>query len=150
MALAWRARAALVKGLTMGAFGVGVLVSAGWHVIAGTVPHAELMGAVGVVALLANCGVAAMLYGFRTGEANMRSVWLCSRNDAIGNVAVLFAAIGVFGTGAGWPDITVALIMSGLAVSGAWQVIRQSIGELQARARPPDLTGTGSVPSATS
>src|SRR5436305_2966886 len=85
-ALAWRARAALVKGATMGVFGLGVLVSAAWHAIAGTVPHAELMGAIGVAALIANGSVAAMLYRYRGGEAHMRSIWLCSRNDVIGNL----------------------------------------------------------------
>ena len=99
LALAWRARAALVKGATMGVFGVGVLVSTAWHAIAGTVPHAELMGAIGVAALIANGSVAAMLYRYRGGEANMRSIWLCSRNDVIGNLAVLFAAVGCSAAG---------------------------------------------------
>lgn len=128
--LAWRARAALVKGATMGAFGVGVLLNTAWHAITGTVPHPELMGAIGVAALTANGSVAAMLYRYRSGEANMRSIWLCSRNDVIGNVAVLLAAIGVFGSGTGWPDFAVALIMAGLGVSGAWQIIRQAWAEL--------------------
>lgn len=74
------------------------------------------MGAVGVLALLANAGVALMLYRFRAGDANMRSVWLCSRNDAIGNLAVILAAAGVFGTGSAVPDLIVALVMSGLAL----------------------------------
>jgi len=107
-----------------------VLAGTTLRAINGSVPHAELMGIVGVVALIANGGVAAMLYRFRTGEANMRSVWICSRNDAIGNVAVLIAAVGVFGTGTRWPDVLVALIMAGLFLSGAWQVTRQSLQEL--------------------
>lgn len=134
LALQWRARAALLKGLTMAAFGLWVLGSAVWHAVFATVPHAEVMGAVGVAALLANVGVALMLFRFRKGDSNMRSVWICSRNDAVGNLAVLLAAGGVAATGAGWPDFLVALIMAGLALSGAWQVVRQASGELRPRA----------------
>ena len=130
MALVWRARAALIKGLTMGLFGFAVLGSTALHAINGTIPHAELMGIVGGLALIANSAVATMLYRFRTGESNMRSVWICSRNDAIGNIAVLLAALGVFGTGSRWPDVMVALIMAVLFLSGAWQVTRQSLREL--------------------
>jgi Co/Zn/Cd efflux system component len=130
-ALAWRARAALIKGATMGVFGLGVLVSAAWHAITGTVPAAELMGAIGIAALIANGSVAAMLYRYRSGESNMRSIWLCSRNDVIGNIAVLFAALGVFGTGTGLPDIAVALIMATLGLSSARQIIGQAFGELR-------------------
>ncbi len=72
-----------------------------------------------------------MLYRWRGGDANMRSVWLCSRNDAIGNVAVVLAAAGVFGTGTGWPDIIVASIMAALGISGGWQIVRQSLAELR-------------------
>jgi Co/Zn/Cd efflux system component len=74
--------------------------------------------------------VAWMLYAFREGDANMRSVWLCSRNDAIGNLAVLLAALGVFGTGAAWPDLAVASLMAALALHGGWTVLRQARGEL--------------------
>jgi Co/Zn/Cd efflux system component len=80
--------------------------------------------------LAANAGVALMLYRWRGGDANMRSVWICSRNDAIGNVAVVLAALGVFGTGTGWPDVIVAAIMAGLGLSGGWQIIRQAVAEL--------------------
>jgi Co/Zn/Cd efflux system component len=80
--------------------------------------------------LVANMGVAVMLYRFREGDANMRSVWICPRNDAIGNVAVVSAALSVFGTGTGWPDIIVAAIMAALGVSGAWQIIREARREL--------------------
>jgi Co/Zn/Cd efflux system component len=103
MALSWRARAALLKGITLFALGVWVAATTILHAYYGTLPKAELMGAVGFLALVTNGGVALTLYRFRSGDANMRSVWICSRNDAIGNVAVLFAAIGVFGTGTGWP-----------------------------------------------
>jgi Co/Zn/Cd efflux system component len=91
------------------------------------------MGTIGVLALLANVGVALMLFRFRDGDANMRSVWICSRNDAIGNVAVVLAAVGVFGTGTGWPDFIVAAIMAVLGVTGAWQIVRLSLRELSHR-----------------
>jgi Co/Zn/Cd efflux system component len=131
MALTWRARAALVKGATLGLLGLWVLASAAWHATVGTLPQAEVMGVVGVIALAANAGVALVLYRFRSGDANMRSVWICSRNDAIGNVAVLLAALGVFGTGTGWPDVIVAAIMAALGISGGWQIVRQATGELR-------------------
>ncbi|HVL74481.1 MAG TPA: cation transporter [Noviherbaspirillum sp.] len=133
MALAWRARAALLKGVCMGAFGIFVLGHAGWSISTGQAPEATTMGAIGALALLANLSVAALLYAYREGDANMRSVWLCTRNDAIGNVAVLIAALGVFGTGSGWPDWGVALLMGSLALSAGISVIRQARGEL---ARP--------------
>ena len=88
------------------------------------------MGAVALLALLANVAVAWMLYAFREGDANMRSVWLCSRNDAIGNVAVFLAALGVFGTGSAWPDLAVASLMAALALHGGWTVLRQAKDEL--------------------
>lgn len=131
MALAWRARAALLKGMSILLFGLWVLGSTVWMAAQGVVPAAETMGIVGVMALAANLACAAMLWRHREGDANRRSVWICSRNDAIGNVAVVAAAIGVFGTGSGWPDIAVAAIMSALALSGGWQIIRQARGELR-------------------
>jgi Co/Zn/Cd efflux system component len=131
MALAVRARAALLKGATLVAFALWVLGSTTWHALAGTLPQAEVMGIVGVAALFANAGVAMMLYRYRGGDANMRSVWICSRNDAIGNAAVVLAAAGVFGTGTGWPDVIVAAIMGGLGLWGGWQIIRQARGELR-------------------
>ncbi len=131
MVLAWRARAALLKGASLTVLGVWVLGSTTWHAYMGTLPNAQVMGAVGVLALLANAGVALMLYRFRGGDANMRSVWICSRNDAIGNVAVLLAAAGVFGTGTGWPDIIVATVMAALGISGGFQIVRQAWGELR-------------------
>lgn len=131
MGLAWRARAALIKGLTMGAYGLLVLARTAWAAASGVPPEPMTMGGVALVALAANVGVAAMLYAWREGDANMRSVWLCSRNDAIGNVAVMVAALGVFGTGQGWPDLVVAAVMGGLALSAARSVIRQSLVELR-------------------
>ena len=112
MALAWRACAAIAKAATMLAFGLWVLGSAIWGFFVGASPDAGTMGIIGTVALAVNLAVAAMLFRFRTGDANMRSVWICSRNDAIGNVAVLGAALGVFGTGRAWPDLVVAAIMA--------------------------------------
>lgn len=131
MGLVWRSRAAMVKGLSMLAFGVFVLARAGWLIYAGVVPEALTMGVIGALALVANVSVALMLYAFREGDSNMRSVWLCSRNDAIGNVAVMVAAAGVLGTGSGWPDLIVALIMSGLALSVGYSVVRQARRELR-------------------
>jgi Co/Zn/Cd efflux system component len=130
MALQWRARAALVKAASMGLFGLWVGGTTIQHALAGTVPEAPVMGAVGALALVANLGVAVLLYRWRDGDSNMRSVWICTRNDAIGNLAVLAAAVGVFGSGTGWPDYIVAAIMSALALVGALQVTRQALGEL--------------------
>lgn len=131
MALTWRARAALAKGGTLVAFALWVLGSTVWHAFYGTLPQAEVMGVVGFAALVANGGVALMLYRFRSGDANMRSVWICSRNDALGNLAVLLAAMGVFGTGTGWPDVMVASIMGALGLWGGWQIIGQARSELR-------------------
>lgn len=132
MALAWRARAAALKALSMGAFGLFVLGRAAWSASQGIVPEPATMGAIGAVALLANVSVAAMLYAWRDGDANMRSVWLCSRNDAIGNLAVMAAALGVFGTGSAWPDLVVAAVMALLALSAARSIVRQASAELRA------------------
>ena len=129
-ALAWRARAAILKALSMMGFGLYVLGAALWAVWHGDVPHATTMGVVALLALVANVAVAWMLYAFREGDANMRSVWLCSRNDAIGNVAVFLAALGVFGTGSAWPDLAVASLMAALALHGGWTVVRQARGEM--------------------
>jgi Co/Zn/Cd efflux system component len=136
MALTWRARAALLKGLSLGAVGLGVAGQTAWNTVYQTVPQAEVMGAVGVLALAANVGCALMLYFHRHGDANRQSVWICSRNDAIANLAVLAAAAGVFGTGTGWPDVVVAAIMAALSVSGAVQIVRQALAELRSIATP--------------
>lgn len=130
MALAWRARAAQFKAVSMLVFGLGVLGAALWHWWQGEVPSAPTMGLVGSLALLANVGVAVLLYAYRDGDSNMRSVWLCTRNDALGNLAVLAAALGVFGTGSAWPDLIVAGIMASLAVHSAIAVLRHADGEL--------------------
>jgi Co/Zn/Cd efflux system component len=131
MVLRYRAMAALAKGLTMGTFGLWVVGTVVWHAAMGTVPEPITMGIVGVAALIANAACAALLYAYRDGDANMQSVWICSRNDVLGNLAVLLAAIGVFGAGTGWPDLVVAAIMASLALQGAMVVIRQAGVELQ-------------------
>jgi Co/Zn/Cd efflux system component len=131
LALRWRARASLLKAATMGAFGLWVAGTTIQHALAGTLPAAPMMGAVGVVAFAANLAVAALLYRWRDGDSNMRSVWICTRNDAIGNLAVMAAAVGVFGSGSGWPDYLVAAIMSGLALWGAATIIRGALSELR-------------------
>lgn len=130
MALSWRARAALLKAATMLTFGLWVFASAVWGFVAGAAPQAETMGLIGALALVSNVVVALMLYRWRTGDANMRSVWICSRNDAVGNLAVMAAALGVFGTGQGWPDLLVAAIMAGLAIWGSVDVFRHARGDL--------------------
>jgi cation diffusion facilitator family transporter len=130
MAIGARARAALFKAACMGFFGAVVLGRAIWSFGHGVPPEPATMGAVGLAALAVNLLVAVLLYRFRSGDANMRSVWLCTRNDALGNVAVMGAALGVFGTGSAWPDLLVAGFMAALALSGAWSVMRQARGEL--------------------
>jgi Co/Zn/Cd efflux system component len=131
MALAWRARAAILKGVTLALLGVFVLGSTVSAAVHGSAPEPQTMGLIGTLALAANVAVAVMLFQFRSGDANMRSVWICSRNDAIGNVAVVAAAAGVFGTGTAWPDLIVAVILATLGLTGGWQIIRQARGELR-------------------
>ena len=131
LGLYWRARAACFKGWTMGLYGVLVLGRTAWALLDATPPEPVTMGAIAVLALVANVLVAVMLYAWREGDANMRSVWLCSRNDALGNLAVLAAALGVFGSGSAWPDLLVAAGMAVLALTAAWSVVRQARGELR-------------------
>lgn len=131
MALAWRARAALVKAATMLAFGLWVIGYASYGLIAGSNPEPQTMGLIGTLALLVNLAVALLLFRYREGDANMRSVWICSRNDAIANIAVLVAAFGVFGTGQAWPDLLVAGIMASLAIWGSAEVFSQARHELE-------------------
>jgi Co/Zn/Cd efflux system component len=131
LGLSARANASRLKALSMLAFGIWVLGLAAWHLFSGRVPSAPTMGVVGTCALLANGTVAALLFRFKDGDSNMRSVWLCTRNDVLGNVAVLLAALGVFGTGSAWPDLVVAAIMSLLALTSATHILRQSNAELR-------------------
>lgn len=136
--LALRARAALVKGASLGLLGLWVAYDTTSNALAQSVPAAPVMGAVGVAALAANLVTAWLLYAHRDGDANRASAWICSRNDAIANLAVLAAALGVFGTGTGWPDIVVAAVMAGLALSGAQQIIRRALAELRPVRRQAD------------
>jgi Co/Zn/Cd efflux system component len=131
MALRYRATAAMFKGLTMGAFGLWIIGTVIWHALHGTLPSAVAMGAVGVTALIANGVSFALLWAHRQGDSNMRSAWICTRNDVLGNLAVLLAAVGVFGTGTGWPDIIVAAIMAILALQGSATVVRHALVELR-------------------
>ena len=130
-ALIWRARAALLKGLTMAAFGLWVMMTTLYGVMQGGVPEAATMGVISALALLVNVGVALMLYRYRTGDSNMQAVWLCSRNDAIGNIAVMIAAVGVWLTASHWPDAIVAFGMACLALTAAVQVITRALQELR-------------------
>lgn len=132
LGMLWRSRAALLKGAFMGGYGLFVLAQAAWSATQGTIPDASTMGIVGALALIANISVAGLLYAFREGDANMRSVWLCSRNDAIGNLAVILAALGVAGTSTAWPDLAVAALMAILGLSAARSVISQALSELRA------------------
>jgi Co/Zn/Cd efflux system component len=129
----WRSRVALAKGWVMGLYGVAVLLVAGWNVVRGASPAPSIMAVVATLALLVNVGAAFLLYAFRDGDANMRSVWLCSRNDAIGNAAVVLAAAGVFGTGSLWPDVGVAILLASLGLLAARHVIERARMELAAQ-----------------
>jgi Co/Zn/Cd efflux system component len=126
-----RARAAAVKGATMTGYGLFVAGHAAWAWSRGVVPAPATMGAIAVLALLANASVALLLYRYRNGDANMRSVWICSRNDVLGNLAVIAAAAGVFGTAQGWPDAAVAAILAALAVSGGITAMRHAREEMR-------------------
>ena len=127
-----RTNAALVKGISLLFMGLWVFGSTTYRVFYVGVPEAQVMGIVGFLALLANLASVLLLVRYKDGDANVRSVWLCSRNDAIGNVAVMFAALGVWGTASGWPDLIVAIIMAGLFLSSAFQIMRQALAERRA------------------
>jgi Co/Zn/Cd efflux system component len=131
MAPVWSSRAALIKAISMLSFGVFVLLRALWNHVQGILPEAYTMGAVGLLALAVNLAVAWMLYQYREGNANMRSVWLCTRNDAYSNLAVMAAALGVLGTRSGWPDLAVAALMAGLALHSGYSVLRHALQELK-------------------
>lgn len=124
-----RTNAALAKALSLLLMGLWVLGSTIYRVIYVGVPEAEIMGMIGLLALIANLASVMLLVRYKDGDANVRSVWLCSRNDAIGNVAVMIAALGVWGTATGWPDLIVAGIMASLFLSSAIQIFRQALAE---------------------
>jgi Co/Zn/Cd efflux system component len=124
-----RSTAALAKGLSLLAMGVWVLGATVYRTVSGATPEAEVMGVVGFLALLANVASVLLLVRYKDGDANVRSVWLCSRNDAIGNAAVMVAALGVWGTASRWPDLIVAAIMAGLFLTSAVQIIQQALRE---------------------
>jgi Co/Zn/Cd efflux system component len=127
--LRWRAGAALAKGALMAVFGCLVLAEAAHGAVAGGVPDAPSMGAVGLAALVVNVGAAVLLFAHRGRDVNLRSVWLCSRNDALNNVAVVAAALGVFGTAARWPDLGVAVLIAALNFWSAAVIIRHALKE---------------------
>ncbi len=129
--LSVRSWAAIAKGASMGVLGAWILVMAGLAAISGDVPDAPTMSVVGFLALVANLVSVLFLLRFRNGDANLRSVWLCSRNDAIGNVAVMLAGAGVFASASRWPDLAVATIMATLFISGAISILRQARHELR-------------------
>ena len=143
MPLVWRARAALFKGLTLAAMGLWVLGSTAYHVLVLGVPQAEVMGAVGFLALIANLTSVLLLLKYRNGDANVRSVWLCSRNDAIGNLAVIVAATGVWATATAWPDLIVAGVMASLFLWSSAQIVRQAQHEMEhaGKSRPSEQRG---------
>ena len=130
LATVWRSRAAFIKVLTMASYGLAVVCLTVYGLMRGTSPDPVSMGVVGLLALAANASVAIMLYRYRSGDANMRSVWICSRNDAIGNVGVIFAGVAVFATGTHWPDLAVAAAMAFLSITGGVSVMRQAAREL--------------------
>lgn len=129
MPLKVRATAALFKGLSLAAMGIFVLATTAWQVFVLGVPDAPVMGAIGFLALAANVASVLILLRYKDGDANVRSVWLCSRNDAIGNVAVMLAAVAVWLTATAWPDLIVAALMAGLFCWSAFQIIRQALDE---------------------
>lgn len=147
---AWISRVALLKGVAMSSYGVAVLAYAAWRVWLGAPPEAVTMGVVGLLALAVNFSVALLLFRFREGDANMRSVWLCTRNDVIANVLVLVAAAGVFGTGTVWPDVAVAAILALLGLSTGRSVIRRARAELSAQGDHAASRGALSAPRSTS
>jgi cation diffusion facilitator family transporter len=130
-----RTNAALAKGASLMLMGAWVFGATVYRVFVAGIPEAEIMGIVGVLALAANMSSVLLLVRYKDGDANVRSVWLCSRNDAIGNVAVMVAALGVWGTATGWPDLIVAAAMAALFLSSSFQIIRQALQEQRVFAR---------------
>lgn len=134
--LVWRARSALIQGLFLATLGVGVLITTGYRVLVLNQPEAELMGLFGAAALAVNVAAAAVLIPHRMGDANVRAVWLFSRNDAVGNLAVVVAAGLVWWTGTRWPDLAVAVVIAGLFLQSAWSIIRDARADLRVTGSP--------------
>lgn len=147
MSIVHRACASLFKSLSMASFGLWVIGAAMYRAVTDSAPDPLVMSGTAVLALGVNVGVALLLYRYRVGDSNMRSIWLCSRNDAIGNLAVILAAAGVFASGTRWPDLTVATLIAGLNLWAALQVTRLAIHELQLRRRERDMHTGVSVES---
>lgn len=133
MAAIWSTRLAKFKGTIMFSWGLLVFGRAAWMAMQGRVPEASTMTLLSILALIANVGVAMMLYRHRNGDANRSAVWLCSRNDALGNIAVLLAAQGVLVTGRGWPDLAAACLLAGLGLSSGLSVLRRAKREAHGR-----------------
>src|ERR1700751_4052129 len=144
-----RARAAILKALSLTAMALWVLGSTAYHVLILGVPRAEIMGAIGLLALVANAASVLILMPYKDVDANVRSVWLCSRNDAIGNIAVMLAALAVWSTATKWPDLIVAAIMASLFLTSSIQILRQSFREIRA-ARPMPATSIAMIRRASS
>ena len=139
LALHWRAQAALLKGSVMGIFGLWVAASTIYSAVTAAVPKAEIMGAIGLLALAVNLGVAGLLYRYRGADSQTLSVWLCARNDCIANIAVMLAGAGVWASATGWPDIAVAAIIAGLGLSSAVRITRQALREIRSTGIPRGL-----------
>ena len=130
-ALRTRAKASLIKAFSMGLFGVVVIASSIHSAVTSSVPEAEIMGVIGLMALIVNLASAYLLFSFRKGDSNRESVWLCSRNDAIGNILVIIAAAGVIYTNSHWPDIIVAFFLSALFLRSAYRIYKSAMKELR-------------------
>jgi cation diffusion facilitator family transporter len=129
--LTWRARAALTQGVFLGVMGIGVIVTTAYRVLVLHTPEADIMGLFGVIALAVNVTAALVLIPHRTGDANVRAVWLFSRNDALGNIAVVMAAGLVAWTGTAWPDLVVAAVIAGLFLQSAWSILKDARRDLR-------------------
>jgi len=135
-----RAWAAFAKGISLTLMGLWVFGSTAYHVLVLGLPRAEIMGVVGILALAANVASVLLLMRYKDGDANVRSVWLCSRNDAIGNVIVMFAALGVWGSSSAWPDLAVAAVMAFIFLSSSVQILRQAWTEYSEQPAPVGLS----------
>ena len=138
-----RAVAALSKGVSLSAMSLWVFGSTVYQTLVLGLPRAELMGAIGVLALAANLASVLLLMRYKDGDANVRSVWLCSRNDAIGNVIVMIAALTVWGTASAWPDLAVAGVMAAIFLTSSVQILRQAWAEYRGSSNAPWVTSTG-------